>query len=411
MSGRAKQVLTVAGLDLGPKQFVGGVAEVEASGRLILRALKEVPAQGFGKDGLTDPIECADGIGRLLRAIDRVTGIAIPSVSVCFPANHLKCFNASASIPIPEPGVGVSHQDVEKVIQTCLTLSVEYDQRVLHTFERSFTVDGQTGIKSPVGLTGRKLGVELHIVTASETMLQNLTRVIHRSGLEVDGFVAPGLACGQVVLSELDRDLGVALIRIGDHAVELLLYSDGQLKESFVLKGGTEDLIDHIGSALRLPRVAAESIFTQVHSVEERPESASVALKAGVGATTRSISEAQVVSLIRMRCRELVQRIRRTLAVNPLFRDCASGVVVVGSLVRLDGFLEMLEGALNVPVRMGVAKGVELEEGMKPRQQDIPLMGLIAYKMNEMKDTPASSVLPLWLKPLSRFRKILKDYF
>ncbi len=405
-----KKGTSLAGIELGPKRFTAAVGQME-EGRLRIQAVDSVPAQGFEKEGLSDPIECADGVARLLRQTERAVGEKIPAAVIAFPANHLKSANASATIPIPEPGAGITRQDVEKVISTCRTLSLEYDRKILHAFERGFTVDGQSGVRNPVGLSGRKLVVELHLVTALSLTVQNLSRVINRSGLEVDDFVLPGVACGEAVLSDLDRDLGVTLVRIGDFLTEAVLYNDGEVRETFLIPGGMDDLAEHLSRTLRLPRVAAERLLGQVSSLEERPEGNSVPLQAGPAGPARSIPEPQVVQLVRHRCRELLQKLRRRLATSPIFLDCASGVVMVGSLARLEGFLEMAEEFLNVPVRLGAVKEVELSPGFDLRQQDVTAVGLLRYGMRRRMISVQPAALTGWLKPLERFRQVLQEYF
>jgi len=167
----------LAGLELGPRQFALAAGQMQDRQRLAVQAVESVPARGFEREGLTDPAECADAVSHLIRQAERSVAARLLSATVSFPGNHFKSFNASASIPIPDRGVGISREDVERVIRTCRSLSLDYDRQILHSFERSFSVDGQTGVKNPVGFFGRKLGVDLHLVTALNLGMQNLTRV------------------------------------------------------------------------------------------------------------------------------------------------------------------------------------------------------------------------------------------
>ena len=406
-----KKETSLAGIELGSKWFTAAVGHLQ-EGRLRIQALDSVPAQGFEKEGLSDPIECADGVSRLLRQVGRTDGLKVTTAVVAFPANHLKSANASATIPIPEPGAGITRQDVEKVLSTCRTLSVEYDWKILHAFERGFSVDGQSGVRNPIGLSGRKLEVELHLVTALNLTVQNLTRVINRSGLEVDAFILPAAGCAEAVLSDLDRDLGVALVRIGEFLTEVVLYNDGEVRETFLIPGGMDDLVEHLSRSLRLPRVAAERLLSQVRTLGEPPDENSVPLETGPGVSTaRSVSQPQAVQLVRHRCRELLHKLRRRLAANSIFPDCASGVVTVGPLARVEGFLEMAEEFLNVPVRLGAVKEVELAAGLSLRQQDVTAVGLLRYGLRRQMAAAQPAVLPAWLKPLERFRRLLQEYF
>lgn len=421
-----KKPALVVGLELGPREFTAAAGELLPDGRLIVHQVESVPAQGFEKEGLSDPIECADVIARLIRQLEKNVPARISRAAAAFPTSHLRSFNASATIPIPDPTGGISRQDVERAVSTCRTLSLDYDRQILHAFERGFSVDGQSGVRNPVGLSGKKLSVELHLVTAPTLAVQNLTRVLNRAGLEVEGFVLPGLGAADAVVPDLDRDLGVTLIRIGEFQTEVLLFDDGGVRETFLLPGGMEDLLEALSRSLKLPRVSAEYLFDQVQTVEdqpaavssdgttlvsdERPDWASVPLRAGGGAVARTFPQGQVAQIVRSRAKDLLSRVQRRLTASPLFLDCASGVVVVGHLSRLEGFLEMAEGMLNMPVRLGAVKGMELASGVSPRPQDLTAIGLLRYN-SRRRPAAQYSNMPAWLRPFEKAQRILQEYF
>ncbi|GEM_PF-1643733 len=421
-----KKPQRIIGLELGSRQFTAAVGESQEQQPLAIRAIESVPSQGFEKEGLTDPIECSDAVARLLRQLERSISDKITRAAVAFPGSQLKSFNATASVPVTDPATGISRQDVERVISTCRTLSLDYDRQVLHAFERGFTVDGQSGIRNPVGLSGKKLSVDLHLVTAQSSTAQNLTKMLNRAGLEVDGFVLTGLGVSEAVLTDLDRDLGVTLLRIGEFQTEVVLFDDGGAKETFLLPGGTEDLVENLSRSFKLPRVSAEHLLEQVRTLEEpaavapdgsplpsegRAEWAAVPLRAGVGASVRTFPQGQVVQLVRGRAKELLSRVQRRLSASSTFLDCASGIVVVSSLARLEGFLEMAESMFNMPVRMGTVKGMELPPGVTPRTLDIPAVGLSRYAFRKRAVPGTSWNFPPWLKPLEKFQRLLQEYF
>ena len=404
----------IAGIELGPRRFIAAAGRISDPSHFCVQAIESVPAQGFEREGLGDALECADGITRLVRQLERAVGGRVTTALAAFPAHHVKSFNASSSIPIPEPGAGISRQDVERAIGTCRTLSLDYDRQILHAFERSFTIDGQTGVKNPIGLSGRKLGVEIHLVTALNLSVQNLTRVLNRGGLEVEQFVLPGLACAEGVLSDLDRDLGVTLVRIGDFQTEVILFDDGQVKETILISGGWDDLVENVSRAFRLPRAPAEHLLEQVRTLEENPAgAAAVPLRAGLGASVRTFPAQEVIQRVRGRVRDLLHKVQRRVTSNPVFLDCASGVVVVGHLARLEGFLEIAEEMLNVPVRLGTVKEMEVAPGMTLRSQDTVAIGLLRHGLRRRFASvhPANAALPVWLRPFDRFRRVLQEYF
>jgi len=407
-----KKEQLVAGLDLGPRQFVLAAGRILEPNRLVVQAVEAVSAQGFEKEGLSDAIECADAVSRLVRQAERSLSARIGSAVVAFPSGQLKSFNATAAVPVQDPGVGINRQDVEKAVGTCRSLSLDYDRHILHCFERGFAVDGQQGIKNPVGLSGKKLSVDLHLVTAPNAGIQNLTRVLNRAGLEPEQLVLPGLGVAEAVLADVDRDLGVTLVRIGDSQIEVLLFDDGEVKETFLISGGAEDIAESVSRSFKLPHLAAEHLLEQVSTVEELPEDqAALPLRAGLGASVRTFPQGQVVHLIRTKAKDLLTRVQRRLEGNPVFLDCASGVVMAGYLSRMEGFLEMAEQTFNAPVRLGTVKGVELAEGINLRGADSVAVGLLRHSARRRLATARPSSSSPWLRPLETVQRLLQDYF
>ena len=407
-----KKEQLVAGLDLGPRQFVLAAGRLQEPQRLVVQAVESLPAQGFEKEGLSDAVECADAVSRLVRQAERALSARIAGATVAFPAAQLKSFNAGATVPVQDPGVGINRQDVEKAVSTCRSLSLDYDRQILHCFERGFAVDGQTGIKNPAGLSGKKLAVDLHLVTAPNAGIQNLTRVLNRAGLEAEQLVMPGLGVTEAVLADVDRDLGVTLVRIGDSQIEVLLFDDGEVKETFLIAGGAEDIAENVSRSLKLPRVSAEHLLEQVSTVEELPEEkAALPLRSGLGASARTFPQGQVAQLVRSKAKDLLTRIQRRLEGNPVFLDCASGGVVTSYLSRMEGFLEMAEQTFNAPVRLGTVKEVELAEGINLRGQDTVAVGLLRHSARRRLATARPSNSAPWMRPLETVQRLLQDYF
>lgn len=407
-----KKEQLIAGLDLGPRQFVLAAGRIQEPNRLVVQAVELLPAQGFEKEGLTDAVECADAVSRLVRQAERALSAGIPGAMVAFPVAQLKSFNAASAVPVQDSGAGINRQDVGRAISTCRSLSLDYDRQILHCFERGFAVDSQSGIKNPVGLSGKKLTVDLHLVTAPNSGIQNLTRVLSRAGLEPERFVMPGLGVAEAVLADVDRDLGVTLVRIGDSQIEVLLFDDGEVKETFLISGGAEEIAKSVSRSFKLPRVSAEHLIEQVSTVEElSEEKAALPLRAGLGASVRTFPQGQVVQLVRAKAKDLLTRIQRRLEGNPIFLDCASGVVVTGYLSRMEGFLEMAEQTFNAPVRLGMVKEVELAEGIALRGADSVAVGLLRHSARRRLATTRPSNSVPWMRPLETVQRLLQDYF
>ncbi|MBI3333634.1 MAG: cell division protein FtsA [Candidatus Omnitrophica bacterium] len=403
----------MAGLELGSRQFTLAVGQLQDRQRLIVRAVGSVPAQGIARGVLTDPMECTDGVARLVRQVERSLSLKVPTVLATVCGNHLKSYNATASIPIPNSEGGITRRDVARAISTCRTLSLDYDRQILHAFPRSFAVDGQSGIKDPVGLFGTKLAIELHLVTALNLGIQNQLRVINRAGLEVEEMILPGLAAAEAVLSELDRDVGVTLIRIGESQTEALLFTEGSIRETFLIPWGTDQLVESISRHFKLPSALAEQLLEQVRGLEERPEWASLSLRVKSGSLVRSFPHAQVAHHVAGKIKEFLGRVRQRLDGSPAYRESTAGVVMVGPFARLEGFLEMAEFLLNMPVRLGIARELELDPQVTLGAAHTTAVGLLRYAAGRRLASPLSSPAagPLWLRWVERTRHLLEEYF
>lgn len=410
MKGKKPQL--IAGLELGDRQITVAVGQMDERHELLVRTVESAPARGVERGVLTDPAECVDAVSRLMRRAEQSLATRIPKVLAALHGSHLKAYNASASIPVPDPAVGISNRDVERVVATCRTLSLDYDRQILHAFERGFSVDGQSGIKDPVGLSGAKLSVNLHLVTALNLAVQNLTRVLNRAGLEVEQMVLPGLATAEAVLSDLDRDLGVTLIRIGEVQTEVLLFSEGAVRETFLMSWGTDHLAETLSRSLKLPRAAADQLLEQIQTLDMpvRPEPA-VPFRIKTGSHSKTIPQDQVVHLVASRTRDFLGRLRHRLDDSPYSRESAAGIVMVGSFARLEGFLEMAEELLNMPVRLGTTRGIQLDLQVTLETQHTTAVGLLRHGVR--RRLPAGQPLagPPWLRWLDRTRLLLEEYF
>ncbi|MBI3616154.1 MAG: cell division protein FtsA [Candidatus Omnitrophica bacterium] len=411
----------IAGLELGSRHFTVAIGEVDERHQLIVRGVESVPARGVERGVLSDPVECVDAVARLMRQAEQSLSLRAPKVLATLHGNQIKSYNASASIPVPDPTTGISSRDVDRVLTTCRTLSLDYDRQILHAFERGFAVDGQSGIKDPVGLSGAKLTVELHLVTALNLAAQNLTRVLNRAGLEVEGLVLPGLATAEAVLSDLDRDIGVTLIRIGDLQTEVLLFTEGEVRETFLIPWGTDQLAENLSRIFKLPRVAGDQLLDQVRTLEEpsvRPEfvegrtpQADIPLRVKAGSLVRTIPQGQVVHSVGLKAKEFLTRLKRCLDETPYFRESAAGVVMVGSLARLEGFLEMAEGQLNMPVRLGNVREIQLDSKFTLSASHTTAIGLLRWGLRRRLPAGTKPSGSAWLGWLDRTRHLLEEYF
>ncbi len=402
----------VAALELGTRQFLAAAGQADRSERLKLLALESVPAQGVKQGTLSDPAECADTVARLIRQVEQRLGARISKVLSAAYGNHLRSANASACVPILEPEVGVTRRDVERATVACRSLSLGYDRQILHAFEQGFSVDGQPGVENPVGLFGSKLTVHLHLVTGLNLAFSNLHRVMNRAGLTVEELVLPGLAAAEAILSDLDRDLGVAVIHLGETFTEAVLFGSGSARETLLIPWGTDHLTQALGRAFKLPAAACDQLLAQVGSLEERPDGTSVPLRVSTGSLVRTLAQEEVVRWLAGRCREFIGRLKAKLEESPYFREASSGVCMVGPLAQVGGFLEMAEEILNAPVRLGAIREVEIDPAIVIKPSHAALVGLLRLGSKRRAPSEANQLSQgPWEALTHRVRRVLEEYF
>ena len=407
----AKKPQWIVGLALGDRQFTLAVGQILDHGRLLVKALESIPAQGVERGVLSDAVECSDAIARLVQQAEKTLSTRISKITVAVHGGGLRGGNANASIPIPDPGVGISKKDVERAVSACKTLSLDYDRQLIHTFERGFSVDGQAGIKDPVGLSGKKLGVDLHLMTAQNLLIQNLLKVINRAGVEVENLVLPGLAAAEAVLSDLDRDLGVTLVYIGESQTEILLFTDGAVRETFLVPWGTDHLAESFSRTLKLPKANAEQILEQVKGIEQKPEWAAVPFRFQTGSLVRTIPQEQVAGILTTKSAEFLDKVKHRLEDSTYFRESASGIVMIGELAQLEGFLEASEGALHIPVRLGTIREIEMDSNLELSAAYTVPIGLLRYSAKKHALAAKTAAGPLWRRCLDKAHQIFDEYF
>ena len=401
----------VAALDLGDSSFTLAVGRLNEQNQLFIQALATIPAQGMEKGVFSDPIECSDAVARLARQVEKALSIRLPKLAAVVHGSHLKTYNASAAIPIPDPTVGISKKDVQRVITTCRTLSLDYDRQILHAFERGYIVDGQAGIKDPVGLSGNKLSVDLHLVTAQNLSVQNLIKVLNRAGLEVGLLVLPGVAAAEAVLPDLDRDLGVTLVRIGEFQTEILIFTDGAVRETLIIPWGTDHLAESFSKTFKLPTTSVDQILEQVKSIDPHPEWAEMPVRVQAGSLVRSFPQGEVAQLVGSKAREFLAKIRRQIDNSVSFRDSAAGILMVGELAHLDGFLEAAESILNVPVRLGTLREIQRDPGVEISLQHTTAIGLLRCAAKQAAAQMHAPAASFWERSFEKARLIFEEYF
>ncbi|NDF03952.1 MAG: cell division protein FtsA, partial [Betaproteobacteria bacterium] len=241
----------LVGLDIGTSKIVAIVAEVQADGRLEVIGLGQSESDGLKKGVVVNIDTTVASIQKALEEAELMADCKISSVWTGIAGSHIRSFNSSGMVAIKEKEV--SQADIDRVMETATAVSIPADQQVLHVLAQEFIIDGQEGVRQPLGMSGVRLEVRVHIVTGAVSAAQNIVKCIRRCGLEVEQLILQPLASAHAVLTEDERELGVALVDIGGGTTDIAIFSGGAIRHTAVIPIAGDQITNDIAMALRTP--------------------------------------------------------------------------------------------------------------------------------------------------------------
>lgn len=346
-----KQAITVA-LDIGTQKTSVLVAAMQEEGVTVLGA-GAAPSHGLKRGVVVNIDSTLHSIERAVREAEVMADCEIHSVVVSLSGNHVRGFNSHGMVPIKSREV--TGGDVEHVLDTARAVALPADREVLHVLPQEYIIDDQDGITEPQGMAGVRLEARVHVLTGSTAAVQNVVKCCNRAGLTVSQVVLAPLASATAVLSDEERELGVALIDIGAGTSDLIVYHGGSVRHTAVLGLGGSQLTNDIAAGLRTPFAEAEKIKQRYGSAiaegvngEESLDVPSVG-----GREPRVLSRHILAEIIEPRVEEVLTLVSRELARAGVDGLLSSGVVLTGGTASLDGIARLAERVFDVPVRIG----------------------------------------------------------
>ncbi len=347
----------IAGLDLGTTKVCAIVAEVTDDGLDII-GIGSVPSKGLRKGVVVNIESTVQAIKGAIEQAETMAGVEIASVYAGIAGSHVRGMNQEgvAAIATRE----VTEEDVRRVLEQAKAIPLPGDRQVIHVLPQEYIVDDQDGIREPVGMSGVRLEARVHLVTAANAAAQNIIKCAERCDLHVAETVLEPLASAHAVLSEDEKEIGVALIDIGGGTTDLIIHVDGAVVHTSVIPIGGINLTNDIATGLRTPMAEAERIkikygcaATAMVDEEETIEVPSVG-----GRPPRVLPRHVLCQIIEPRVEEMFQAVAHVIAETGFGDMLASGVVITGGTTQLDGMTELAEQIIGLPVRAGAPIGV-----------------------------------------------------
>ncbi|HSD99031.1 MAG TPA: cell division protein FtsA, partial [Patescibacteria group bacterium] len=262
----------LVGIDIGSAKVVTLIAKVGEEQAINILGVSEVKSAGIKKGQIVAIEEAVASINASLESAERMAGYSASKVIVSIGGSHIESKNSRGVVAVATPEGEITQSDVDRVIDAAKAVSFPTSREIIHVLPRSFVVDGQEGIKAPVGMTGVRLEVETHLITAGTTSLKNLEKAISEVGVDVVGMVFNGYASSLAVLSDTEKELGVVLVDIGAGTTDISIYVDGALATSSVLPIGARHITNDLAIGLRISLESAEKLKLFLSNPRRRSE-------------------------------------------------------------------------------------------------------------------------------------------
>src|SRR5882757_2246108 len=344
----------VVGLDIGTSKIVAIVAEISPDGALNVIGLGTQPSRGLRR-GVVVNIEATMGsIQRVLEEAELMADCRITEVYTGIGGSHIRSLNSSGMVAIKEKEV--TQADIDRVVETAKAIAIPNDQQVLHILPQEFIVDGQEDVREPLGMSGVRLEVKVHIVTGAVSAVENITKCVRRCGLEVSDVMLQPLASALAVLNDDEKDLGVCLMDIGGGTTDLAVFTGGSIRHTAVIPIAGDQVTNDIAMALRTPTKEAEDLKRSYGCALKQLASASEIIEVpGVGERgPRQLSRQTLAEVIEPRIEELFALVQANLRQSGFEELISSGVVLTGGSSVMKGMVELGEEIFHMPVRIGV---------------------------------------------------------
>jgi cell division protein FtsA len=248
----------IVGIDIGTSKICTLVARIEEGDNLRILGVGIEPSQGIRKGTVVDLNAAALAVSRSIEKAERTSGFEINAALVSLAGSQVSSINSRGVVGIT--GGIVDMEDIDRALDAAQAVAIPHNREIIHVIQRGFTIDGQDGIRTPIGMHGYRLEVEAHIITAAASTVENLRQCVGASGIEVQQFVLNPLASGEVVLSETERQMGVAVVDIGGGTTDMAIYIDGDVWHTMVMAVGGNHVTSDIAHGLRLPITQAEEV-------------------------------------------------------------------------------------------------------------------------------------------------------
>jgi cell division protein FtsA len=356
MALRGENKNLIVGLDIGTSKVVAVVAELTPEGRIEIIGQGSHESRGLKKGVVVNIESTVNAIQRALEEAELMADCKITKVFTGIAGSHIRSFNSTGMVAVKDKEV--TALDVDRAIETARAMPIPTDQQVLHILTQEFIVDGQDGVREPMGMSGVRLEVKVHIVTGAVSAAQNIVKCVRRCGLEVSDLVLQPLASSLAVLTEDEKELGVCLVDIGGGTTDIAVFREGAIRHTAVVPIAGDQITNDIAMALRTPTADAEDLKIRFGcALRQLADDGANIEVPGVGdRPSRQLSRQVLAEVIEPRVEELYTLVQKVLRESGYEELLSSGIVLTGGSAVMQGMVELGEEIFHMPVRLGVPR-------------------------------------------------------
>lgn len=379
----------ICGIDIGSSKVatVVGIESKDAEETRII-GFNNTRSKGVKKGLIVDIDQVTQAVEESVEKAERMAGHKITKAFVSVGGPHISSLNSHGVVAVSNPQAEIVETDVDRVIDAARAISLSSTRQIIEVSPREFSVDGQSGIKNPIGMSGVRLEIDTHIITASATNLKNIERCIADLGIANAGYIFSGLASAEAVLTDTEKDLGVALVDIGGGKIDIALYIEGSLSHSASIPIGAKHITNDIAVGLRVSLESAEKIklylskhLKTTHDAQKKKTQEQLSLKdLDIPESLNDVTLKTIVDgIIAPRIEEMYSHIGEEIEKSGFAKQIPSGIVITGGGAHTVGMIEMGRKVVGLPIRLGTPQGATglVDEILDP--QFAATIGLILY--------------------------------
>lgn len=410
----------IVGVDIGSAKIVTLIAKISEEQSVNVLGVSDVKSAGIKKGQIVAIEEAVGAVNASLEAAERMAGYSATKVIVSIGGSHIESQNSRGVVAVAQPEGEITQTDVDRVIDAAKAVSFPTSREIIHILPRSYIVDGQEGIKAPVGMTGVRLEVETHLITAGTTSLKNLEKALSEVGVDVAGMVFNGYASSLAVLSDTEKELGVVLVDIGAGTTDISIYVDGAVAHSSVLPIGARHITNDLAIGLRISLESAEKLKLFLSDPHRKGQDEANRFSDELDLASLKLPEelkkvsykTLVEGIMRPRLNEIFTMVGLELKKSGWGGQTPAGIVVTGGGAKTVGIVEAAKRSLAMPVRIGIPSGLR---GIIDEVQDpsfATAVGLILYGATESLGSSSQfkfSVSSFKGLPMGKFGKKIID--